>query len=42
MIRIGDGFPADYPYAVFVFHGVYDIPVKAKDKEWLEGLGGDL
>ncbi len=35
--QIGDGFPADYPYAVFVFHGVYDIPVKAKDKEWLEG-----
>lgn len=35
--QIGDGFAVDYPYAVFIFHGVYDIPVKAKDKEWLEG-----
>ena len=35
--QIADGFPADEEFAVFVFHGVYDIPVKAKDKEWLEG-----
>ncbi|MCR4654860.1 MAG: DUF4317 domain-containing protein [Lachnospiraceae bacterium] len=35
--QIADGFPADFEYAVFVFHGVYDIPVKAKDREWLEG-----
>ena len=35
--QIADGFPVDYEYAVFVFHGVYDIPVKTKDKEWLEG-----
>ena len=35
--QISDGFPVDFEYAVFVFHGVYDIPVKAKDKEWLEG-----
>ena len=35
--QMADAFPVDYEYAVFVFHGVYDIPVKAKDKEWLEG-----
>ena len=35
--QIADAFPVDHEYAVFVFHGVYDIPVKAKDKEWLEG-----
>ena len=35
--QIADAFPVDYEYAVFMFHGVYDIPVKAKDKEWLEG-----
>ena len=33
--QIADGFPVDYEFAVFVFHGVYDIPVKAKDKESL-------
>ena len=35
--QIADAFPVDHEYAVFVFHGVYDIPVKTKDKEWLEG-----
>ena len=35
--QMADGFPVDSEYAIFVFHGVYDIPVKAKDKEWLEG-----
>lgn len=35
--QISDGFVSDKEYAVFVFHGVYDVPVKAKDKEWLEG-----
>ena len=24
-------------YAIYVFHGAYDIPIKGKDKEWLEG-----
>lgn len=24
-------------HAILMFHGTYDIPVKAKDKEWLEG-----
>lgn len=33
--QIADGFPVDYEFAVFVFHGVYDVPVKAKDKERL-------
>lgn len=33
--QIADGFPVDYDFAVFVFHGVYDVPVKAKDKERL-------
>lgn len=33
--QIADGFPVDYEFAVFVFHGVYDVPVKAKDKESL-------
>lgn len=31
--QIADGFPVDYEFAVFVFHGVYDIPLKGKDKE---------
>ncbi len=35
--QIADAFPAEYEYAVFVFHGIYDIPVKTKDNEWLEG-----
>lgn len=33
--QIADAYPVDYPFAVFVFHGIYDIPVKAKDKESL-------
>ena len=31
--QIADGYPVDYETAVFVFHGVYDIPIKGKDKE---------
>lgn len=31
--QIADGYPVDYDTAVFVFHGVYDIPLKGKDKE---------
>lgn len=30
--QIADGYPVDHRFAVFVFHGVYDIPLKAKDK----------
>lgn len=33
--QIADAYPVDYSCAVYVFHGVYDIPVKAKDKESL-------
>ena len=33
--QIADGYPVDYEFAVFVFHGIYDVPVKAKDKEQL-------
>ena len=35
--QIADGYPVDEEYAVFVFHGIYDIPVKTKDNEWNEG-----
>jgi len=31
--QISDGYPVDYPFAVYVFHGVYDVPLKASDKE---------
>lgn len=33
--QIADGYPVDYEFAVFVFHGTYDVPLKAKDKERL-------
>ena len=33
----GEHFQPGYPYAVFLFHGRYDVPVKGSDKEWLEG-----
>lgn len=33
--QIADGYPVDYPFAVYMFHGVYDVPLKAKDKESL-------
>lgn len=31
--QLADGYPVDYPYTITVFHGVYDIPRKGKDKE---------
>lgn len=31
--QMADAYPVDHRFAVYVFHGVYDIPVKAKDKE---------
>lgn len=34
---LGEHFQPGYPYAFFVFHGRYDVPVKGADKEWLEG-----
>lgn len=33
--QIADGYPVDHNFAIFVFHGTYDIPVKAADKERL-------
>ena len=35
--EIGKVYKAKGDYAIYVYHGVYDVPVKAKDKEWLEG-----
>lgn len=31
--QIADGYPVDNEFAVFVFHGVYDVPLKGTDKE---------
>ena len=31
--QMAEGYPVDHDAAVFVFHGVYDIPLKGKDKE---------
>lgn len=31
--QMADGYPVDHDVAVVVFHGVYDIPLKGKDKE---------
>ena len=31
--QIADGYPVDDEFAVFVFHGVYDVPLKGTDKE---------
>ena len=31
--QMADGYAVDHESAVFVFHGVYDIPLKGKDKE---------
>lgn len=33
--QIADGYPVDHEFAIFVFHGVYDVPLKGKDKESL-------
>lgn len=33
--QIADGYPVDKEFAVFVFHGIYDVPLKATDKEQL-------
>ena len=33
--QIADGYPVDHEFAIYVFHGVYDVPLKAKDKESL-------
>ena len=33
--QITDGFVIEEEFAIYVFHGVYDIPLKGKDKESL-------
>lgn len=33
--QIADGYPVDHSFAVYVFHGVYDVPLKAADHESL-------
>lgn len=33
----GERYQSQEPYGIFVYHGRYDVPVKAGDKEWLEG-----
>lgn len=33
--QMADGYPVDHEFAVFVFHGTYDVPVKTKDNERL-------
>ena len=32
-----DNYRAKKDYAVYVYYGAYDVPVKAADKSWLEG-----
>ncbi len=34
---IGEKYKASDEYGIFLFYGSYDVPVKAKDKSWLEG-----
>lgn len=34
---VAEVYQTESDYAVFLFHGRYDVPVKASDKEWLEG-----
>ncbi len=31
--QLADGYPVEFPYTITIFHGVYDIPRKGKDKE---------
>ena len=35
--QIGTSFVSEEPYAVLVYSGSYDVPVKGTDGEWLEG-----
>ena len=34
---IGESYVTGEEYAIYMFYGSYDVPVKGKDKEWLEG-----
>ncbi len=33
--QIADAYVVDHEFSVYVYHGIYDIPIKAKDKESL-------
>lgn len=34
---IGENLHSDYPVAVYLYFGQYDVPVKGTDGEWMEG-----
>ena len=34
---LGERLPAENPWYCFMLYGQYDVPVKGKDKEWIEG-----
>ena len=34
---IGESYKSDVDYAIFLFSGSYDVPVKGADKQWMEG-----
>ena len=34
---LGERLPIKYPWYCFMLYGQYDVPVKGKDKEWMEG-----
>lgn len=34
---IGESYKSNADYAIFLFSGSYDVPVKGADKQWLEG-----
>lgn len=34
---LGERLLAEYPWYCFMLYGQYDVPVKGKDKEWMEG-----
>ena len=34
---IGENFHPGYPFACFLYFGQYDVPVKGRDQEWMEG-----
>lgn len=31
--QLADGYPVDHPVAIYVYHGIYDIPLKGKDRK---------
>lgn len=33
--QLADGYPVSHQFCIYVFHGIYDVPAKAKDKERL-------